>query len=241
MEPNDPQERFVDPVNLSEDLDRVLAALFNLGLDSDRKWWSAAEVSRMLREKHGVRVHWRTIDALLSRNLNCVDRRRRKGRHEYFLLAGGKTRIAAVCGSVTMVDPAKAVQEVVQLHQFLGALIGDIRVCDPYFDYATVEHLDACSPQCTIDILTTNVRDSGKLRRLLNVAQASGRDIHVRLLATPILHDRFIIDDRSMLILGTSLNGFGKKQCFVVRTGESMRVGMIRWFDGLWGTAKEWP
>jgi len=78
-------------------------------------------------------------------------------------------------------------------------------------------------------------------QELLNVAQASGRDIHVRLLATPILHDRFIIDDRSMLILGTSLNGFGKKQCFVVRTGENMRVGMIRWFDGLWGTAKEWP
>ncbi len=98
------------------------------------------------------------------REVRTLDRRRRKGRHEYYLLASGKPRIAAACGSVTMVDPAKAVQEVVQLHQFLGALIGDIRVCDPYFDYATVEHLDACSPQCTIDILTTNVRDSGKLR-----------------------------------------------------------------------------
>jgi len=238
---NDLQEKFVDPVNLSGDLERVLAVLFNLGFDSDRRWWSAAEVSRTLREKHGVRLHWRTIDALLSRNLNCVDRRRRKGRYEYYLLTEGKARIAAVSGSVIMIDPTKAVREVVRLHRFLGALTGNVRVCDPYFDYATVEHLDACSPECTINFLTTNIRDSGKLRRLLNAAQASGRDIHVRLLAAPILHDRFIIDDQSMLILGTSLNGFGKKQCFVVQTGEDVRMGMIRWFDGLWNTAKEWP
>ena len=55
------------------------------------------------------------------------------------------------------------------------------------------------------------------------------------------LHDRYIIDDSIMTILGTSLNGFGKKQCFIIQTGPDLRAVVLPVFDGLWKSATTWP
>ncbi len=55
------------------------------------------------------------------------------------------------------------------------------------------------------------------------------------------LHDRYIIDDSIMVILGTSLNGFGKKQCFVIQTGQDLRSVLIPVFDGAWNSGIIWP
>ncbi len=123
----------------------------------------------------------------------------------------------------------------------LANLAGGISVCDPYLDDVTIEHLDSCPHSCTVRLLTQTVRDSGKLRRLLAAACISGPDLHVRVVSVSVLHDRYIIDDHSMMILGTSLNGFGKKQSFVIRTGEDVRQVMLDTFSTNWNTATPWP
>jgi len=64
-----------------------------------------------------------------------------------------------------------------------------------------------------------NVRDTGPLRRILAAAKTAGYEIEVRVVGSRTLHDRYIIDDNEMVILGTSLNGFGKKQSFVIQAG----------------------
>jgi len=140
-----------------------------------------------------------------------------------------------------MVDPGNALQAVVELHDLLGALIGPIAVCDPYFDGTTVEHLGALPKRCKIRVLTMNVRDSGPLRRVVAAAQTTGYDMEIRVVAQRVLHDRYIVDSAGLLILGCSLNGFGKKQSFVVRAGSDIRGAVLTEFDNQWAQASTWP
>jgi len=43
-----------------------------------------------------------------------------------------------------------------------------------------------------------------------------------------------------MYIIGTSLNGLGKKQAFVIRAGQDFRTTMIGAFDSLWVVSNPW-
>ena len=108
-------------------------------------------------------------------------------------------------------DPSKAVEAVVTLHDSLSKLSGDIKICDPYIDSTTIEHLDSCPSKSSILLLTKNINDSGKLKRILSAIRADGHRIYIRKSVNGRLHDRYILDSNSMLILGTSLNGFGTK------------------------------
>lgn len=198
---------------------------------------SAADIARTLQEAFGISIHWRTIAALLSADSTLAARRKRRGQWQFSVMHKGTQQIAAAGPSVTLIDPDKAVTAVASLHAHLGALTGLIRVCDPYLDHATVEHLDACPAGSEIRLLTFNVRDSGQLRRLLAVA----RRLSVRTAAANVLHDRYAIDDTSMTILGTSLNGLGKKQAFVIKAGPDIRQAMMSTFDRLWATGTVWP
>ena len=65
--------------------------------------------------------------------------------------------------------------------------------------------------------------------------------IEVRVALKPDLHDRYIIDADSMLILGTSLNGFGKKQSFITKAGQDIRQTVLKEFRAKWNGATPWP
>jgi hypothetical protein len=142
---------------------------------------------------------------------------------------------------VSFVDPDAALQATMKLHDLLSKLVGTVRICDPYLDETTVEHLEACPKANPIRLLTMNVRDSGRLRRLLGAARSSSYDIEIRVVASRVLHDRYVIDDTSILILGASLNGFGKKQSFVIKAGPDIRSMVVVEFDTLWSAATVWP
>ena len=186
-------------------------------------------------------MHWRTIDSILLRRGNLVQRRKRQRRWEYILLADGEELLGRAEGSISLVDPDRSLQATIGLHELLGGLVGTVRVCDPYTDAVTLEQLDACDSSVDVNLLTQTVRDSGKLRRLVGAARRDFAGFEIRTAPQRNLHDRYVIDDDSMIILGSSLNGFGKKQSFVVRVGADFRTGMLRQFEQLWLAGRTWP
>lgn len=230
----------VDPTGFADDLDRILAVLQNAKAAGIQRM-SASEVSENLSVQHGLRLHWRTINATLLAKPDLADRRKQHGKWLFRILRNGAQRVAAPPSALLFVEPAKAVQAVLTLHGLLGQCAGVVRVCDPYFDDLTLQHLDACAAATEIRVLTRNVKDSGSVRALHAAFHAQGRNLQVRAVAANILHDRYIIDGSRMRILGTSLNGFGKKQCFVIEAGGDIRAAMVPVFDGHWATAKPWP
>jgi len=230
----------ISPADYNEPLLRLLAVLF-VKKNSGQMWLADTDLSRELRDFYGINIHWKTARAILQENDALVSRRKRDGKWEYAILKAGENSLTAADSGILFIDPAKAVKGTLSLHAFLAALKGIVRICDPYVDYATIEHLDACNPAVEIRLLTRNVKDTGDLRRLVAAARTQGRKLEIRIVGANVLHDRYVVDDSDMVILGTSLNGFGKKQCFVVNAGEDIRTTMLPVFDGHWGTATPWP
>ena len=201
----------------------------------------AATIARTLHDEHGNNVHWRTISAQLDKNRSFVSRRKKNKRWHYTILDLGEKRVfQSATSSVLLVEPSKAIQNVISLHDTLSGLSGTVRVCDPYLSAATIEHLDSCSSS-TIRLLTHNIDDTGRLRSLVAVCGPAGKSIEIRKTAKSTIHDRYLIDSRVMLILGTSLNGFGKKECFIIKVGQDIRNQMVSAFDQHWSLAIAWP
>ena len=222
-------------------LQKVLATLAALSQSGEGSWSSAVEVSRHLRDVCGVDVHWRSIDALLGRNRSLVSRRKRLARWEYKLMESGRAALSVPDEAVTFVNPTTALQSTLKLHDIFGKLNGGLSVCDPYLDHLTLEHLEACGKGRRIRILTQKVNDSGPLRRVFESASLAGYGFEVRVASGKPLHDRYVIDERSMLILGGSLNGFGKKQTFVIQVGSDVRQTVLSAFDTEWSKGTPWP
>lgn len=233
--PND-----IDPRTYATELDQVLATLIRAKRQGTN-WISSVELSRNLRDEYSLSIHWRRMDSLLADARGKVQRRKRQNRWEYLILADGEASLQTSAPSITFVDPANALQSVVSLHAILSGLAGDVRICDPYLDSTTIEHLSACPKASRVLLVSKNVKDTGTLRQLLAAARVEGRTIEIRIPNASVLHDRYLIDANTMVILGTSLNGFGKKQSFIIRAGDDIRTAMIKEFDALWNSSQAWP
>jgi len=117
-------------------------------------------------------------------------------------------------------------------------LEGDVRFCDPYVDGRTIDLLVECTSAQSIALLTMNVKDPAKLKRDIRAfTQQYGIPLEVRVASGRTLHDRYAIDNASMLLFGTSLNGIGFKQSFVVTVGEDVRASVLTTFDSYWQRA----
>ncbi len=229
---------FLDPQSFSGELEKILAVLVN-SKKGGNAWLSASQIATALRDSHGISIHWRRVDALLRANRQLAERRKRSRKWQYLALQAGTEMVGAAAKGILFIDPSKAIRATLSLHAFLGTLAGTAMICDPYVDGGTLDHLSACPKELRIRLLTKNVKDGGRVRALLAATRAEGRYLEVRVAASAPLHDRYIIDDTRMLILGTSLNGFGKKQSFVVEVGKDVRFIVSKAFDAAWlgGTA----
>jgi hypothetical protein len=226
----------LDPNSFDETLLQALAVLLNEG-----SWLTAATISKKLRDEHGLGLHWKKIESAFEDSPNAVSRRKKSKQWHFRILRAGKELLGAAQSSILFIDPTQAVKATLSLHDFFSKLKGTVRVCDAYMDNTTLEHLHALDKGVTVQLLTKNVKDSGPLRRIAAAWKSEGRNLEIRVDASAPLHDRYIIDDSIMTILGTSLNGFGKKQCFIIQTGPDLRAVVLLVFDGLWKSATVWP
>jgi hypothetical protein len=229
-----------DPRAYSEVLDQILAGLQVAAPPPQREWVTSVELSQKLRTMYGIGIHWRTIDGLLGKEKGLVVRRKRGARWQYQLLSRGEERLTGSGGQTVIIDPEKAIKAVSSVHALLCGMKGIVRLCDPYVDHSTIEHLAAVPKDVPIRILTVNIQEANRLRRVLAAARTEGRQVELRVAQGAKLHDRFVIDDAKMLLLGTSLNGLGKKLSFVVRAGPDIREPMAGVFDGHWAAGIHW-
>lgn len=227
----------VNPNSFDGPLLQALAVL----LIHKPEWLTAAAISQTLRDDFGLGVHWKTIQTALSDNRQSAARRKRSRQWEFSILKPGEQLLGAAQSSILFIKPEEAFKATLSLHQFFSSLKGTVRLCDAYLDNITLEHLHALDKSVSVRLLTKNVKDSGgALRRLLAAWATEGRKLEIRVGSAAPLHDRYIIDDSIMVILGTSLNSFGKKQCFVIQTGPDLRTVVLSAFDNLWNTATGW-
>src|SRR5450432_3811722 len=107
------------PSDFQEPLKQALSLILSrkrAGTD----WVTASQVAAALVKEHGLQAHWKTIETLLSNNPHLVARRKRKNKREFRILATGEQEINKVESAIIFVNPTKAVQSVVTLHDLFA-------------------------------------------------------------------------------------------------------------------------
>ena len=136
------------------------------------------------------------------------------------------------------VDPENSLNEIRKLEALFGTLTGDVKICDPYVDNKTVDLIAEMSSADSISLLTVNVQKDAALKRDISAyLRQGGKSVQIRVANEAALHDRYIIHAGGMILLGGSLNGFSKKQSFIVSVGTDLRAVAEAAFDRHWRSA----
>ena len=229
-----------DPRRFPDELSRILCVLDLAGSGGRDSWLRTSEISTRLVEDFGIAINVRRAFAVLSDNPNLAARRKRAGQWQFRILYEGRRKIEAPSEAVVLVNPSQPIPATIELHGFLSRLLGTVRVCDPYLDPTTIAHLDSCKAGVKVKVLTDRVHEEATVRVALTQFARNGRSVEVKRCGGGKLHDRFIIDDRAVFYLGTSLNSFGKTYSAIFELGSSIRSALLRQFDDEWQTAKAW-
>jgi len=202
-----------------DDLDAVLWTLLvadeQLGLSS----MTAARVAEALTHVYRRNLTRQRAAALLASAKGFVARRTKAGQTTNSIMKRGADRVRTQADAIILIDPLHAFSSLRRLNQILEALSGDVLLCDPYIDDKTLLTLTAVPKGSPIKLLTLNISDPPQFRCNLHAYQREYGNLESRVSHTKDLHDRYIIDDASMWLLGQSLNGIGKKQTFLVLVG----------------------
>jgi hypothetical protein len=96
--------------------------------------------------------------------------------------------------------------------EVLAPLTGVVRICDPYYGQRTLEALDHLPGTTAIRFLSSRTNESSlKVRGAFADFAKERKNVEFRILAPPNdLHDRYVLAQDSLLIVGHGLKDIGK-------------------------------
>jgi hypothetical protein len=129
------------------------------------------------------------------------------------------------------------------LAELLSGLSGIARICDPYFGLRTLETIDHIPPKTNIRFLTSKTNESmPKARGAFHDFSKQRKNVEFRLLPPPNdLHDRYVLTDDELLLVGHGLKDIGNKESFVIRIEKTLAPDLLeslaQSFDAKWAGA----
>lgn len=205
---------------------------------ADVPMMTPSEISAVLRDVYGIALARQRIEGLLAHEGQAVVKRKKDRKRAYQIMQAGIAEVEGISASVLLIQPDRALTSLRETETILGTLSGTVKICDPYVDGRTLDLLVECRGVTAIELLTMNVNNRSKMKRDARAfVQQYGIPLEVRVVGQRVLHDRYVIDEDGMLLFGTSLNGLGFKQSFVVALGEDIRDSVEVTFDSYWKAA----
>ncbi|MEX1228768.1 MAG: hypothetical protein WEB58_00930 [Planctomycetaceae bacterium] len=151
--------------------------------------------------------------------------------HNVFYVEAGKPRTAHL-----------------NLLTMLQSLNGQIRICDPYYGTGTFFRLDSIADK-SICFLTQqpdkNELAKGILPKALAEFVRQHSNIEFRVNQANDLHDRYILTENELILLGHGLKDLGNKDSFIVRLAREIAANtvddIVAAFDAKWRNATRIP
>jgi len=197
-----------------------------------------SEISTVLRDVCSIDLPRQRVEAILSRETGTVAKRKKNKKRAYQLMGTGSKQLDKIGSAVVFIEPSQAFTKLREVHSILGSVAGELRICDPYVDMRTLDMLAECKNATSIQLLSINVnKPTGFKQALKAFAKEHQIQLEVRRAQPGVLHDRYLIHDEGMLLFGTSFNGLGLKQSFVVALGEDIRNAVLAGFEIDWQRA----
>jgi hypothetical protein len=129
------------------------------------------------------------------------------------------------------------------LGELLAGLTGMVRICDPYFGLRTLETIDHLPLVTSMRFLTSKTNESlPKVQGAFHDFAKQRKNAEFRVLLPPHdLHDRYVLDSDTLLLVGHGLKDIGGKESFVIRIERSLAPdlldGILQAFDEKWTKA----
>lgn len=128
------------------------------------------------------------------------------------------------------------------LESVLGELHGDVCVCDPYYGPGVLAALANLKGYKSVRCLTRYLGDAGKAvaEHDIGVFKRQYPTQEFRLSNSGDLHDRYVLANNGLLLLGHGLKDFGHKETFLIMLDEEFAPleTVKATFEGHWAAAR---
>lgn len=199
-------------------------------------------------EAAGVAISKRSITNALARAGNKVSKSNiDDGEISYKLMILGKREVENLLGgeslAVVRIEGGTPRTARIRLGEILSKLKGTVRICDPYYGVRTLDTLDYLPKSCKVNFLTAKTNDgAAKLQGALKDFKKEKPNVEFRLANNPNdLHDRYIVTNESLIILGHGLKDIGGKESFMITLDKKLAPDLINdvihTFDARWKMA----
>jgi hypothetical protein len=117
-----------------------------------------------------------------------------------------------------------------KLKSLFKSIKGDIRICDPYYGQRSLIVLDSLT-HCNSILFLTKTPDSREttfINQVLVEFQSQNPIVEFRKYQGHELHDRYILSDDELVILGHGLKDIGSKDSCIVRLDKNLASGIMQ-------------
>jgi len=195
-------------------------------------------------EVAGVAVKKLSVSRALAGASGYISSRKEGQETSYKLMTKGKREIEQVLGgeklTVVRIEKNQPRSARFELGDILKTLNGVVRICDPYYGVRTLDLLDNIPTKSKVQFLTSKTNEAGrKLQGAMKDFKKERPNVEFRLARRSAgLHDRFVITNNLILILGHGLKDVGGKESFIIRLDKELVPDLIeetkQSFDAKW-------
>ena len=147
--------------------------------------------------------------------------------------------------SVFFIESGKPRTAHLDIGELLRSLNGIVRICDPYYGTASLYRLDLMKHCEKILFLTSNPERNEKefISKAIYEFKKENNNFLFKTTNSKTLHDRYILSEAEIILLGHGLKDIGNKESFVVKLPKSLANDIMDQvkssFDEKWKDAKE--
>lgn len=164
-------------------------------------------------------------------NSNMVKKQKQHNKLSFRILKAGIDYVEDLIkdfhsnNNIIFVEPEKSFSGLKKIEELVSELNDEIIICDPYVDKKTFDILNLMKKSTKINLLTLNISEPRMTKRFLDAFNVENNNkLEVKISKKGKLHDRYLINikNEKMFTFGQSLNGLGKKQCFITQIGKDI-------------------
>lgn len=202
-------------------------------------------------EAAGVAVKKLSVIRALVGATGCTTSAIVDGEVYYRLMTKGKRQIEGMLGegmlSVVRIEHDQPRTARLGLGEIFGKLSGTVRMCDPYYGVRTLDLLDSVPKQTHIRFLTSHSSESQRqLDGAMKDFKRERPNVEFRVVGKAAgLHDRYVITEARLMILGHGLKDIGGKESFIISLDKAHAPDLIAEtiaaFDSKWQTGTPIP
>lgn len=166
---------------------------------------------------------------------------------EYRIMTPGRRLVEPVLArtalNVVYIEAGRPRSARRHLAEVLGGLKGDVRINDPYYGVRSLDSLALITGASRVRFLTARTNENqGAVGRA--IADFRREHPHVQLgaiTAPTTMHDRYVLTDDTLILVGHGLKDIGGKESFVIRLDREVAEGLIAElgaaFEAKWASA----